>query len=74
MLQKLSHQITQCLDRATAAEQRAAQTSDLALKSDLEQIAKGWRSLAVSYQVAESLERFILNMNRKRTPPPTSQH
>lgn len=71
MLQKLADHISDCFARAVAAERRAADISDPALKQEYQQFARGWRHLAASYQFAETLERFILDTERTKKPPPS---
>jgi CheY-like chemotaxis protein len=60
MLQKLGEHIANCLMRAEAAERRASDAPDTAFRTDYEEVAKGWRQLARSYEFAESLKRFLL--------------
>ena len=59
MLLKLDVHISKCLELATAAEQRAKEATDTAIRSDNEMLAQSWRLLARSYQFVESLERFL---------------
>lgn len=61
MLQRLSHHIAASYERAADCTQRAEQTSDLASKKDLLELARTWTHLAHSYEFVESLERFLLN-------------
>ncbi len=68
MLQKLSDHIAQCLCRAAVAERIAADATDPAVKSDYEQVARGWRNLAASYQFVESLERFLVEPLKTSRP------
>ena len=74
MLQRLSARISDCLTRAADAEHRAREVVDPAVKRDYDSIATTWRHLAESYRFAESLERFVLDVERaKRHPaPPTA--
>jgi hypothetical protein len=65
MLQKLGDHIANCLARAAEAERRAAEASDEAIRIDYEQRAKRWRHLASSYQFAESLDRFVLDADKR---------
>jgi hypothetical protein len=69
MLQKLGDRIAACLQRAAAAEQRAAETVDPIVKADHLDVAKQWANLARSYQFVESLERFLLDAEKHRQPP-----
>ena len=66
MLQKLGDHIANCLARATEAERRAAEASDEAIRIDYEQRAKRWRHLASSYRFAESLDRFVLDADKRK--------
>lgn len=66
MLQRLSGQISDCLERAADAERRAAATTDPGLRRDYEHIARTWRQLAASYQFSETLERFLLDRDRSK--------
>src|SRR5262245_39348012 len=71
MLLKLSGHITNCLERAAAAEQRARQTADPVVRSDNEMLAASWRHLARSYQFVESLERFLSERVRSKEDIPS---
>lgn len=64
MLLKLSGHISNCLERAANAEQRALQATDPVLRTDNEMLAASWRHLARSYQFVESLERFLTEKAR----------
>jgi hypothetical protein len=70
MLQKLGDHIADCLERASAAEQRGKETADPALRADNERMAASWRHLARSYEFVESLERFLLDTQRAKARPP----
>jgi hypothetical protein len=59
VLLKLSLHITNCLERAAKAEERALAAADPAVRSDNEMLAASWRHLSRSYQFVESLERFL---------------
>ncbi len=75
MLQKLGDHIANCLARATGARRRAAEASNEALRADSERLAKSWRHLAASYQFTESLERFLLDADKRKAaliPDPPS--
>jgi hypothetical protein len=70
MLQKLGDHIANCLALAADAEQRAAEAPTEALRVDYERLSKTWRTLANSYQFAQSLECFLLEANKAgRTQP-----
>jgi hypothetical protein len=66
MLQKLSHHIAACLKRAADCRQRAAQTTDPAMKADLLDMEARWTDLAGNYEFVESLERFVLSARQHR--------
>ena len=59
MLLKLGGHISNCLERAANAEQRALHETDAANRCDNELLAQSWRHLARSYEFVESLERFF---------------
>lgn len=59
MLLKLAEHISNCLERAASAEQRAQQATDSATRSENELLAQSWRHLARSYQFVESLDHFL---------------
>lgn len=66
MLQKVGNQIANCLAQAAEAERRATEASDEAIRIDNERLAKTWRTLANSYQFVESLDRFLLEADRRK--------
>ena len=72
MLLKLSGHISNCLERAANAEQRAQDTASPQIRSDNEMLAQSWRHLARSYEFVESLERFLSDTGRikKDVVPP----
>lgn len=72
MLLKLSGHISNCLERAANAEERALRSTDSTKRSDNELLAQSWRHLARSYQFVESLERFLSETDgsKKETIPP----
>jgi hypothetical protein len=72
MLLKLSGHISNCLERAAAADQRAADSTDSATRGDNELLAQSWRHLARCYQFVESLERFLseTDPNDREVLPP----
>ncbi|HEY6992769.1 MAG TPA: hypothetical protein VH397_03580 [Xanthobacteraceae bacterium] len=61
MLQKLSHHIAACIDRAADCRRRAEQTIDPAMKADLLDMETRWTDLIRNYEFVESLERFVLS-------------
>jgi hypothetical protein len=67
MLQKLADHIAACFERATASERCARDATDPEVRQSYEEIARGWRHLAASYQFSE-LERFLLNSDRAKKP------
>jgi hypothetical protein len=67
MLQKLTGYIRDCLERAASAEARASSATDSRIKVDYLEMAKHWRQLARSYEFVETLERFLLDAERRRT-------
>jgi hypothetical protein len=56
--------------RAEAAERRAADASDIAVRCDNERLAKSWRQIANTFQFAESLERFPLDAEKAKSARP----
>ena len=66
MLLKLNGHISNCLERAADAEQRALKATDPAIRSDNEMLAASWRHLSRSYQFVESLERFLSDTGRNK--------
>ncbi len=70
MLLKLRDHIANCLERANAGENRASEATDPRLRNDNERIVQGLRQLARSYQFVESLERFLLDMDKARNSVP----
>ena len=76
MLQKLDEHIRVCIDRAVDAHEQAMQTSDLRVKEQHLEMAARWRRLARSYEFVESLNRFLLESERKleaRPPEPPEE-
>jgi hypothetical protein len=66
MLQKLSHHIAACMERAADCRQRAEQIMDPAIKADLLDMETRWADLARNYEFVESLERFVLSARQHR--------
>ncbi len=64
MLQKLSHHIAACIDRAADCRRRAEQTIDPVLKADLLDMETRWTQLAQNYEFVGSLERFVLSAHK----------
>jgi hypothetical protein len=66
MLQRLGEHIADALRRAEEAERRAAAATDPAIRADYEMIARSWRTVARSFEFAESLEKFLLDSQKYR--------
>jgi hypothetical protein len=66
VLQRLDEHIANALERAAAAERRAADATDPELRLDNERMALGWRLLARSFQFVESLESFLIDSRKGR--------
>jgi len=64
VLLKLSSHISNCLERAASAEQRAQEATDDNTRSEQQLLAQSWRHLARSYQFVETLDRFLSQTNR----------
>jgi len=62
VLERLGDHIRNCDERAAQAEERAAQ-ADEPQKSRQLDLAKWWAHLARSYEFAESLERFLTELD-----------
>jgi hypothetical protein len=62
----MGEHIADALNRAAAADQRAADAIDPDLKLDNERMARSWRLLARSFQFVEALERFLIDRQRYR--------
>ena len=70
VLLKLSGHISNCLERAASAEQRAQDTANPEIRGDNEMLAQSWRHLARSYEFVESLERFLAETGRMKDAIP----
>src|SRR5262245_57554305 len=66
MLQKLNGHSIACLEHASVAEERAAQTADATRKAEHLRVAQRWRHLAHSYQFVESLNYFLLDSRKAK--------
>ena len=62
MLLRLSEHIRACYERAARAEEQAV--SDPGFESHHLETAQWWAHLARSYEFVESLERFLLDLDR----------
>src|SRR5262245_1398878 len=60
MLQKLGDHIKNCLERAAEARRHAGETADPTLKPGNLLLEQNWIRVARSYELVESLERFLL--------------
>ena len=69
MLQRLSGHIVECFERVTAAEYKADTAVTSIGREEFRAIAKNWRMLAESYLFVQSLERFLLDSDRQKSPP-----
>ena len=67
MLLKLSSYISNCIERAASAEQRAHEATDDDTRAEQQLLAQSWHHLARSYQFVETLERFLSQTNRVGT-------
>src|SRR6185437_2678441 len=63
VLLKLGSHISNCLERAANAEQRAQEATGDDTRAEQELLAQSWRHLARSYQFVETLERFLSQTN-----------
>ncbi len=59
MSQTLAEHIRACLDRAALAERLASRETDPMAKTELLELAGGWRQCAVSYEYVQKLENFM---------------
>jgi hypothetical protein len=66
MLQKLGAHISACEGRAEDCRRRAGETTDPERKAELLNFERNWTHLARSYELVESLERFLLNAHACR--------
>lgn len=64
MLQRLADHIKACFDRAIEAREWAGRSSDRSSKLHYLRMEDRWLQLARSYELAESMERFLLNRHR----------
>jgi hypothetical protein len=66
MLKNIASHITDCLQRAAAADEQARRATDPCIKIDYLEMADHWRNIARSYEFVETLERFLLDADRCR--------
>jgi len=65
MLQRLGDHISACLQRADECRQAAASETDERVRTQLLEMERQWRHVAKSYEFIESLERFLLDQQKK---------
>jgi hypothetical protein len=68
LLQKLTTHIAECLERAAKAEGRAAKAHDELSRVEYLEIAANWRRLARSFELVETLDRFLADKKGARSP------
>jgi hypothetical protein len=66
VLQRLGEHVADALKRAAEAERRAASATDPGIRADYEMIARSWRTVARSFEFAESLEKFLLDSQKHK--------
>ena len=66
MLQNLSEQIRECLQRAEECGQQAKLQRDPKLAGDFLDLEQRWLRLARSYQLGEQLESFTSHIKKHR--------
>jgi hypothetical protein len=71
MLNDLSDQVRECLERAEACSRKAADATDDRIKHDYLDLERSWLSLARSYQTGERLTDFNKETKRKESAPIT---
>jgi hypothetical protein len=72
MSNALADHIRACLDRAAEAERLASCEVDPVAKTELLDLASGWRQVAVSYEYVQKLENFL--KTHKASEGPLSAH
>jgi hypothetical protein len=73
MLAKIGAHARVCLSEAEAARLRAALSPELRARDEWLQIARRWRMLAQSYELAERVSGF-LEWSARRLKPPEDYH
>jgi len=68
VLQQLGDHISNCFARARDAEARAEAAADSQIREDNLALARQWRDVAERYQLIESLERFLLDVDASKVP------
>jgi hypothetical protein len=68
MSNALADHIRACLDRAAEAERLASCEVDPVAKTELLELASGWRQVALSYQYVERLEKFLQTFKAPKGP------
>jgi hypothetical protein len=59
MLQRTNPKVSDCLDRAQAAHDRGAGSSDPEYRDACARIEQSWLQLAASYELTERIEDFL---------------
>jgi hypothetical protein len=65
VLQNISADLKLCHERAEEAERRAAGDTDTAMRDSALSLARSWRTLAMSIEFTERLERFLSNQRKR---------
>ena len=68
MLQKLGDHIQHCLERAEECKKAAASEFDARVRSELMNLETQWRHVAKSYEFIASLERFLVDAQKRTLP------
>ena len=68
MLQKLGDHIQNCLGRAEECKEAAASEPDARVRSQLLNLETQWRHVAKSYEFIASLERFLVDAQKRTLP------
>lgn len=72
MLKALAEHIRACEERAAECREKANDTGDAAVKAEYMEMEVRWKQLAQSYQLVESLERFLLDSQKGKNATPQS--
>jgi hypothetical protein len=67
MLQRLDAHIRECYERAAQCAERAKMEPDDLLRDEYVRLERSWTSLAKSYQFVQSLEAFLLDVDKRET-------
>jgi hypothetical protein len=68
LLQKLGDHIQNCLARAEECKEAAASEHDDRVRSQLLNLETQWRHVAKSYEFIASLERFLVDAQKRTLP------